>query len=98
MKPKKKAEKKAKAPAEQTHFRKGALAQELGVSRVTLDAYLNRDGAPQKNAEQEFELEAVANFIAKLRNRGGLLQGKPNQVYVSAARTRRGECNRSIRI
>lgn len=70
--------KKAKPFVEPTHLRKSALAHELGVSRVMLDAYLNRTEPPppQPNRFKEFSIEEVANYIAKFKIAAGDIKGQ----------------------
>lgn len=50
-------------------LRKGALARELGISRPTLDKYLNRvdPPPPRDNGKGEWNVEQVANYIARIQ-------------------------------
>jgi hypothetical protein len=61
---------------EEGRQRKSALARALGISRPTLDKYLYNDGAPPQDAEGTYDVEAVAEFIAKLKNDEGNVKGK----------------------
>jgi hypothetical protein len=45
-------------------LRKTELAKELGISRVTLDEYLNRPDAPQADDAGAFSVEDTASYIA----------------------------------
>jgi hypothetical protein len=52
-------------PPVKVRMKKSALARELGVSRVTLDKYLNRNRAPIPDEEFAYDVEAVAEFISR---------------------------------
>jgi hypothetical protein len=98
-----KAFKKQKAPAEPTHMRKSELARELGISRVTLDAYLSRlePPPPQPNDDREYSIEEVAAYIGNIKNAAGAVKGhafyKTEKVRLECERisqemaTKRGE-------
>ena len=45
-------------------LRKTELAKELGISRVTLDEYLNRPDAPQPDEAGAYSVEDTASYIA----------------------------------
>lgn len=57
-------------------FRKTELHKELGISRPTLDKYLNMEGAPIPDTQSAYDLEQVANFIAQIKNEEGKIKGK----------------------
>ena len=73
----KKKAKKPRKKEEPTHFRKSALATELGISRVTLDAYLSRTEPPppRPNKANEYSLEEVAAYIGGIKNEAGKVKG-----------------------
>lgn len=50
-------------------LKKGALARELGISRPTLDKYLNRvdPPPPRDNGDAEWNVEQVAAYIASIQ-------------------------------
>lgn len=50
-----------------TRLRKAPLARQLGIHRVSLDAYLKKPGAPTADAARSYCVRDVAAFIATER-------------------------------
>lgn len=67
---------KKKQETEPTRLRKNHLAGELGISRVTLDKYLNQDGAPHPDKALTYSIEETAQWIASQRQQESKLRGK----------------------
>lgn len=44
-------------------LRKISLAEKLGITRPTLDKYLEMEGAPQPDEDKSYDVDAVAKFI-----------------------------------
>lgn len=61
--------------AEPDRLRKIDLARQLGISRVSVDKYLNRDGAPSPDKHFRYSVEEVAAFIAKQKNEDSKVKG-----------------------
>lgn len=57
---------------------KVALAKKLGVTRTTLDTYLNRPGAPQPVAGAGYDFDAVVEFVAANGVRTETAQSAPD--------------------
>lgn len=57
-------------------LRKIDLSRQLGINRVTLDKYLNRDDAPKPDAHFRFRVEEVVAYVAKQRTEDAKIKGK----------------------
>lgn len=72
-----KRRKAAKADkAEPDRLRKIDLSRQLGINRVTLDKYLNRDDAPKPDSHFRFVVEEVVAYVARQRTEDSKVKGK----------------------
>ncbi len=79
----------AKAKTKGPRLQKVALAKRLGVSRPTLDVYLNQAGAPKQGRDRAYDVEAVLKWIeAHAREVGADAKGKGGPTY-NEARTQK---------
>lgn len=60
-----------RAAKEAPRLRKITLAEKLGVSRPTLDKYLEMDGAPGPDAEKTYDVEEVLKWVGAHAEQSG---------------------------